>query len=455
MMKEIATRYIVLLLFLGLCACNKILDEKSDKKLVVPTTLTDLQSILDNAQRNIFSDPSAGEVSTDDYYLLDKDYKALTIDADRRLYSWEPNYVFEEKSNSWSYGYASIYGANTVLEGLNKLDREAVGAALYDDIKGRALYLRAKTMLQLAALFVPAFERETASKELGLPIRMSTDFNIPTARSSVLDTYTMIVNDLNQAAELLPLTPKQVTRPSKPAAFGLLARTYLWMGQYDRAEVAANACLQFFNTLLDYNQVNASASYPFVQFNAETIVFSVIGMPSILSPDIAKIPLALYDEYHEGDLRKELFFKRNTDGSISFRGGYTGNQTPFGGVSTNEIMLIKAETMVRNGKYLEGMEVLQNLLSKRWKTGYTDNTLSQAKTPEDGLNLILKERRKELLMRGLRWMDVKRLNKEGKNISMRRFIDGKEYILSPNDKRYALAIPEDIITFTGIQQNPR
>jgi len=58
-------------------------------------------------------------------------------------------------------------------------------------------------------------------------------------------------------------------------------------------------------------------------------------------------------------------------------------------------------------------------------------------------------------MRGLRWMDVKRLNREGRNISMRRFIDGKEYVLSPNDKRYALAIPEDIITFTGIQQNPR
>ncbi|WP_312364824.1 RagB/SusD family nutrient uptake outer membrane protein [Sphingobacterium sp.] len=454
-MKKIAIRYMIFLLSMGVYGCNKILDEKSDKKLVVPTTLTDLQSILDNAQRNVFSDPSAGEVSTDDYYLLDKDYKALTIDADRRLYSWEPDYVFEEKSNSWSYGYAAIYGANTVLEGLKKMDRNAAGATLYDDIKGRALYLRAKTMLQLAALYAPAFDTETASVELGLPIRKSTDFNIPTARSSVLETYTMIVDDLNQAAELLPVTPKQVTRPSKPAAFGLLARTYLWMRQYDKAEVAATACLKLFNTLLDYSQINASASYPFTQFNAETITFSVIGLPAILSPDIAKISLALYQEYGEGDLRKELFFKRNTDGSVSFRGGYTGNQTPFGGISTNEIVLVKAETMVRNGKYTEGMEVLKDLLSKRWKIGYTDGALSQVKNPDDALLLILKERRKELLMRGLRWMDVKRLNKEGRGIYMRRLIDGKAYELSPNDKRYALAIPEDIITLTGIQQNPR
>ena len=64
------------------------------------------------------------------------------------------------------------------------------------------------------------------------------------------------------------------------------------------------------------------------------------------------------------------------------------------------------------------------------------------------------ERRKELIFRGLRWIDIKRLNLEGANIEQRRFLDGKEYILEPNSNRYALPLPDDIIRLTWMEQNP-
>lgn len=58
-------------------------------------------------------------------------------------------------------------------------------------------------------------------------------------------------------------------------------------------------------------------------------------------------------------------------------------------------------------------------------------------------------------MRGLRWMDIKRLNKEDYKINLTRNVLGQAYILTPNDPRYALPIPEDIILSSGMPQNPR
>ena len=74
---------------------------------------------------------------------------------------------------------------------------------------------------------------------------------------------------------------------------------------------------------------------------------------------------------------------------------------------------------------------------------------------EDALDKILIERRKQLLMRDLRWMDIKRLNKEGANISLRRTVNGITYSLQPNDNKFALPLPETIIRISGMTQNPR
>ncbi|HEY6083417.1 MAG TPA: RagB/SusD family nutrient uptake outer membrane protein, partial [Chitinophagaceae bacterium] len=68
---------------------------------------------------------------------------------------------------------------------------------------------------------------------------------------------------------------------------------------------------------------------------------------------------------------------------------------------------------------------------------------------------ILVERRKELVFRTIRFTDIKRLNKEGADITQKRIIGGKTYILLPNDPRYALSIPENVIQAGGIPQNPQ
>lgn len=70
------------------------------------------------------------------------------------------------------------------------------------------------------------------------------------------------------------------------------------------------------------------------------------------------------------------------------------------------------------------------------------------------MNIIVQERRKELVFRNLRWMDIKRLNKEGANITLKRIIDGQTFTLPPNNNRFALPLPADIVKMTGMPQNP-
>ncbi|MET0573451.1 MAG: RagB/SusD family nutrient uptake outer membrane protein, partial [Pedobacter agri] len=92
-------------------------------------------------------------------------------------------------------------------------------------------------------------------------------------------------------------------------------------------------------------------------------------------------------------------------------------------------------------------------LVSRFKTGtYRPVVRTDA---ESALQVVLDERRKELVMRGLRWMDLKRLNAEGANILVSRSFNGQTVSLLPNDSRYALPIPEDIIQLSGIPQNER
>lgn len=432
--------------------CNKILEEKSDKRLVVPSALADFQSILDNYSKNVFSKPGSGEVSSTDYYLSDDNYRSLSRDTHKRMYIWEKDHLFEPTSNEWSNGYASVYAANSVLSGID--DLEVTGPAINwrNDIKGQAMFLRANSHINMAYIWTLAYDEETADIDMGLPLRLTTDFNERSERSTLRETYAQVVSDLREAARLLPDRQEHLVRPSRPAAYALLARVYLSMREYELAGRYADSCLQIYDTLLDYSSLDVSATYPFKQFNEETLVYGVIGTPAPINPSRAKIDPELYALYGPTDIRKPAFFKTNKDGSHAFKGNYTGTLAPFGGLSTNEVYLILAESLAREGKVEEALTYLNTLLENR----HTDDFVPlSASSSSAALELILLERRKELLMRGLRWMDIKRLNREGAGIIQKRTVEGIDYVLLPNDPRYALPIPEDVISLSGMEQNKR
>lgn len=448
---------IILLLYISNAGCKKYLDEKSDKKLVIINSLQDMQALFDDYSNVTFSDPGAGEVSADDYYLTTADWSSRT-ETDRRLYTWEKDFLFPAQFNAWYYCYLHVYYANTVLENIDKVSVNASNQAQWNNVKGQALFLRGKAFFLASLIWAPAYDEQTAATDPGLPLRLNSNFEEKSVRSSVAATYDQLLADLKASISLLPLEQVQVIRPTKAAAYGLLARTYLAMRKYDSCAKYANLCLQLKADLMDYNNPNSpdlvnlnSTNTPFIQFNREVIFESVISTPSPLSGSRAKIDSFLYLSYAADDLRKTAFFRSNNNGTYAFKGNYSTGL--FGGLSTNEVYLMRAECAARSGNVPAAMNDLNTLLIKRWKT----NTFVPfaAADAADALSKILIERRKELLMRGLRWMDLKRLNKEGANITLKRVVNGQTYVLPPNDPRYALPIPEDVIALSGMTQNPR
>ena len=433
-------------------ACTKYLDTKPNQALSVPNSLSDLQSLLDTYYRLNTNDAGSSETSADNYYLTDADWNALA-EPFRRLHTWQDDRVFSNYQNDWSNIYSTVFVTNVVLDNIGSIQRTAGNQTEWDNVKGSALVLRARSFLQAAIIWSGPYVPANAETSMGIPLRMSQDFNEKSTRSTLKQTYAQILQDLKEAADRLAPNPLHVMRPSRGAAYGLLARTYLSMGNYDSCLLYSDKSLQIKSTLLNYNTLNANSVFPFPQLNIEVIMENLIPLPSPLSISRAKIDSNLYNSYHPNDLRKTLFFKSNGNGTYGFKGSYEGGGNLFSGIATDEVYLMRAEANAKLGNLTPALADLNTLLQNRWKTGtYLPPLNPSAATL---LELIRTERRKELLMRGLRWMDLKRLNAEGANITLTRNLGGQTYTLPPNDLRYAIAIPEEIIQLSGISQNPR
>jgi starch-binding outer membrane protein, SusD/RagB family len=437
---------------LSISACKKYLDAKPDKSLSVPTTLNDLQALLDNGSLMNESAPTYDEVSSDNLYIPDLLFNSLS-EVLRNAYTWENyDYVYP---NDWSLIYNVVSKSNIVLNQIEEIEKNSHNIAQWNNIKGSALVFRAQAYLKAAWIFSKAYDPDTAVEDYGIVLRTSPDFNIPSTRANVEETYKKIIFDLKEAIPLLPDLPNHVMRPSKAAAFGFLARTYLSMRNYDSAYKYSNLCLQLNFNLIDYNALpNINSSQPFETFdkNPEVIMqFSVSQFYYPLDNYFARVDTILYHSYSDNDLRKTAFFESSSP-DYTFKGSYQGSVTkPFTGLATDEMYLVRAECNARLQNKDAALADLNELLSKRWDSTFVPLT---AATEGEALILILTERRKELLFRGLRWIDIKRLNKDGANIIIIRKIGSQEYKLLPNENRYALPLPKDIVDIAGIPQNP-
>lgn len=451
----------LLMIISALIGCKKYLDGKPNKGLVVINNLQDLQSLLDNSTEKInIVNPGADVVSADEYYLPYANFQALGFEQFRNMYTWQPEDLFLPRNagytNDWSQVFDMVYIANTILDNIGKIERTSANAVQWDSIKGQALFLRGYIYFKAASIWAHAYDPVNSNTDLGLPLRLTSNFNESSVRSSVTQTYDQIIADTKNSIRLLPKTQVHPYRSNQPAAYALMSKTMLSMRQYDKAGLYADSCLQNYNTLVDYNTYSPTVTYPITQFNKEVIYDTSVGGfgSSPVDPYYARVDPALYNSYNANDLRKTLFFMDMGDGSYSFRGTYEGaGYNLFNGIATDEVYLIRAECEARANSTTAAMSDLNTLLVKRWKTGTFVPVTATSVT--DALAKILTERKKELFMRGTRWIDIKRLNKEGAGINLQRDVNGKIFTLPANDLRFALPLPNDIVSLSGMQQNPR
>ncbi len=446
------------ILFFTVCiiasSCAKFLDKKPNQQLTTPSTLDDLAQLLNDYDRMNAYYPSSGEISADNYYLLDEGWAAIGLELQQNLYLWQK---YDDVGSDWTSPYRDIETANVILDNVENVPAKTnIEQQKSAQLKAMALFIRAYYHYALSQLYMPVYNKATANTDLGIPLKLSSDINEKMTRASSQETYDCIIADIKAALPQLPIKPDIKYLPSLSAAFGLLSRVYLSMQDYKDAGIYADSCLQGYSTLIDYNTVDTTSDAPFSQFNAEDIYDTQAAYPSALDQGIAKVDSVLYKSYADNDIRKQVFFSSNGDGTYYFKGNYTGkpnDPTMFTGMATDEMFLTRAECLARQGDSLNALKDLNLLLSDRIKDGkFTPYFL-----PVEGglLKLILNERRKELPFRELRWTDLRRLNKEPEfKDTLYRYINGKQYILLPGSDRYTLQIDKRSIQISGIEQNP-
>jgi starch-binding outer membrane protein, SusD/RagB family len=451
--------YQILFLIILCSGCRKKerLNERPVSTLRTPGTLEDLQMLLEN--NTVFNtSPEMGDLSADNYYLPPASLQTASY-IERNTYTWSKD-IFMGMGGiaDWINPYQQVYYSNVILKTLTTISKNTVNAAQWNTVKGAALFLRGHAFYDLAQLFTLPYDEQLAVSDPGLPLRLTDDVLEASVRSTIKETYDRILADVTEAKDLLDndVDPLHPNRPSRPAAMALLSRIYMSMGNYDRAGAYADSCLKLYNKLLDYNILNSNSISPFRTTNPEILFYSEIKKTSILLAFVARstiVDSTLYASYATNDLRRSLYFIFNNDGQPTIRSSYTGTIYLYSGLATDEMYLTRAECFARVGNTSAALHDLNTLLKSRYKQGtFVDTTAVNA---EHALQIILCERRKELPFRNTRWTDLRRLNKDGMDIHLKRIVNDVKYELPPNDKRYALPIPPDVIIMSGMQQNPR
>lgn len=446
---------IVLLFVFFLSSCEKgFLDEKPDHSLVVPSTLSDMQALLDNVA---IMNYGAGLpiLASDDYTVSRSTLNSFSTAAERNAYVWAADIYEGGVSEDWNALYQQIFYANVVMDGLRKIEVSSAQQSEWNRMMGSALFFRGFALYQLVEEFAAPYDASAAATLPGVPVKLSSDVNERPGRGTVALVYQSIQRDLTEALNLLPVRQSVATRPGRHAVWALLARIGLTMQNYEEAKKFADSCISFSPALIDFNTLSTSSTRPIALDNAETIFnYYMIDYSFAASASISISP-EIQASYNDNDLRKLIYFRSRGNNVFNFKGNYTGNRLLFTGLATDEIYLIRAECRTRVNDIAGAMDDLNALMKMRWNNKVPFPSFS-AGNSEEALQKILTERRKELITRGTRWSDLRRLNQDSRfAVILSRSLDNVTSDLPPGDNRYTFPIPQNEINGSGIEQNPR
>jgi len=193
---------------------------------------------------------------------------------------------------------------------------------------------------------------------------------------------------------------------------------------------------------------------------------------------LSVMPDVIYGRYVVGNATPTLDFLRSFDASdLRIKKLYTStdgykfitrgatqfvptNITPVlanvnTGTSIQEMKLIIAESAARSGDLTVALQQLDDIRKTRYATA--TYVRYQSTVQEDVLQEVLKERNHELPFCGLRFFDMRRLDKENRMGTVYRY-DAKGNVIAtlpPHNDRYTLQIPIQVLSFNpGMQQNP-
>ncbi|NLR67739.1 RagB/SusD family nutrient uptake outer membrane protein [Chitinophaga varians] len=335
-------------------------------------------------------------------------------------------------NNLWNSAYTSIYGANSIIEGVG------ASTALKDSVK-QALSGEAKFVRAFAYFYLTNFFGD-------VPLALTIDFNktriMP--RTPQVQIYQQLVQDLKEAAAAMPETyPTSMgerIRPNRYAASALLARVYLYQKDYAGAVDAATTVINHTSLYqLEPDPDNAftvaskEAIWQLQQANAANMRGNATPEGYDFSPSVPKVGIAPYcltdvqmKAFEPGDKRLSWIDSTKTSPGLGqpevvayFPNKYKigKNNNAIGAPPREYYMmlrlaeqyLIRAEAAANGGP--GGLaSAIADLNVVRSRAGLP--ALSNSLSKEQVLAAVAKERQTELFAEwGHRWFDLKRTGK--------------------------------------------
>ncbi|RXK83607.1 RagB/SusD family nutrient uptake outer membrane protein [Filimonas effusa] len=447
------------IMVLLLSSCNKYLDIEPKGVRLLETT-RDYDEWLNNIELEN-SVPSQLNMLDDCKDLLT--ISSTLTSSNDRIYTWQEQFVEEVPGSAliWQTLYKSIYLYNTVINNIEKVTDGTVQDR--NSLKGEALLGRAFEYLYLVNLYAKVYDKTTADKDLAVPFVTSVDVtDVMPGRSTVQQIYDQIITDIKTA---IPDLPKENAsnrfRGTVAAAYGVLARTYLYMGNY--SEAARNAQLALDNgtaKVLDYTALPDAKSIPHVMKRADAI-YARLGGTSYLGSEIPV--LSFLRSFDTKDLRLKFYYTQLGDYSFTVRGRTlfmhagvpSGYAAPSWGISVAEMYLVIAEAAARNNDLTKACDQLDSLRKRRFPTASYQKFTSTDQ--EQVLQKVIAERSFELAFCGMRWFDMRRYDAEGRMPAVERYNGTGSVIatLQPGSPRYVLRIPLQVMYFNPTwEQNP-
>ncbi|MEJ7558548.1 MAG: RagB/SusD family nutrient uptake outer membrane protein [Pedobacter sp.] len=462
-MKKRYTGIMILISCLTLTACNKFLDVAPKGKTTL-NTVNDFDLWLGNR--------FLGEVSgipqicwmTDHVQKIP--WQPDVIAEGERAYIWAEQLTDADASPKMLSGaYHHIYYFNTVLENIDA----ASGGSIEQkrQLKAEALLGRAHEYFYLINLYGKPYDASTAATDLAVPFVVSADINTQTPpRATVKQLYEYIIGDLNAAIIDLPANNAgNRFRGSVHAAYSVLARVYLYMRNYSEAAKYAQLSLQRPGgaAVTNYNGVVKGVFPRTTRLNE--IIYARGSDPT--SGSIVNIADSTFiKSFMSTDLRLALTFYEGTASPFNYNtvkpsAGVRFSATANGyydipvGTTVAEMKLIIAENAIRNNDLTGALTQLNEIRVNRFAPANYQALISS--NQKEVFEWVLRERRYEMPMNGLRWFDMRRLDYEGLMPEINRIDQSKKIIatLAPHSPRYTLQIPLNATVFNpGMPINP-
>jgi tetratricopeptide (TPR) repeat protein len=349
------------------------------------------------------------------------------------LLKYYQNAVTPANATPWVQLYSFIFNANVAINSLNSAT--TLTPIVKQQLLGEMKFTRAFMYFYLVNLYGD------------VPLTLSADYTVnqQIGRTPKAQVYQQIIQDLTDAqnvlsenyadATLLTTTTERV-RPNKWAATAMLARTYLYLGDYDKAETFASAVIN--NTSLyrlpalndAFLKNSAETIWSTQPVGTLTLANTAEGRTFILTasgPSTGN-PVYLSSQqmaaFKPGDLRGTT---GNWVGAVTVSGTtyYYPTKYKIGSVSVatseysmmlrlGEQYLIRAEARARLGKVAAAAEDL-NVLRTRARAAQSPTlsnplpAISTSLSQEEILSAVMNERQVELFTEwGHRWLDLRR-----------------------------------------------